>query len=430
MDYDLIVIGAGPGGLTAAREAAKLGLKTLLVEKKKDPAQMKRLCSQLMKMGGSGFASAIVPTDKAISAATCTIETDLETSKILIHNPEVEVLYKGGLHQMHNARWVSPNGANFSLFHSNELNYGYLLDKEALLAGLLEECLGLGVKLITGTKCVAVDNRDDGVTCTLTSAAGDGGTQTVTAGRMVLADGAFSQIMEKLGMNAGRTGPPALKFLSCALDRIDSPYPDTQHVYVAVPSLHHGYILVSAWPHGLRHIQVEAMINSPANLVKVIQDFMTNSPFASWFKNSNIVSRISCNMALQTNIWDPARGSLICVGDNAAYAETAIKGAIAGGYKAAIATKMALDGEAGNEFYNRYWELAFPSHSMQYRTATRRNLSPAVMLKDAEIDTLFGWIADHHFHALLNDAVGGNMALLQEELPEIHAKVKIPVAPS
>ena len=36
MDYDLIVIGAGPGGLTAAREAAKLGLKTLLVEKKKD----------------------------------------------------------------------------------------------------------------------------------------------------------------------------------------------------------------------------------------------------------------------------------------------------------------------------------------------------------------------------------------------------------
>ncbi|MBO4414144.1 MAG: FAD-dependent oxidoreductase, partial [Clostridia bacterium] len=32
-DYDLIVIGGGPGGYEAAVRAAKLGLKTALVEK-------------------------------------------------------------------------------------------------------------------------------------------------------------------------------------------------------------------------------------------------------------------------------------------------------------------------------------------------------------------------------------------------------------
>jgi flavin-dependent dehydrogenase len=430
MDYDLIVIGAGPGGLTAARESAKLGLKTLLVEKKQEPAKVKRLCSQLMKMGKSGFASAFVPTDKPISAATCTIETELETARIKIRNPDVEVNYKGGLHHFHNARWVSPGGASFSLFPTNEWNYGFLLDKEALLAGMLEECLDLGVKLIAGTKVTEVENSDQGVTCTLVPVLGDGSTQTIKAGRCVLADGAFSPIMEKLGLNAGRTGPPALKFLSCALDRVDSPYPDSEHLYVAVPSQHHGYFLVSAWPHGRFHIQVETMINSPANLVEIINRFMTDSPYASWFKHSKIVSRISCNMALQTNIWDPARGSLICVGDNAAYAETAIKGAIAGGYQAAQATRMALDGEDGNDYYNKYWELAFPSHSMQYRGMTRRNLSPAAMLNDTQMDTLYQWITDHDFHALINDVVGSNLALLEAELPEIHARVKIPVAPS
>jgi len=91
---------------------------------------------------------------------------------------------------------------------------------------------------------------------------------------------------------------------------------------------------------------------------------------------------------------------------------------------------MALDGQDGNDYYNKYWELAFPSHSMQYRGMTRRNLSPAAMLSDSQMDTLYQWIADHDFHALINDVVGSNLELLEAELPEIHARVKIPVAPS
>lgn len=35
-EYDLIVVGAGPGGLTAGKEAAKLGLKTLILEKRQE----------------------------------------------------------------------------------------------------------------------------------------------------------------------------------------------------------------------------------------------------------------------------------------------------------------------------------------------------------------------------------------------------------
>ena len=40
--YDLIVVGAGPAGASAARAAAQLGLKTLLLEKEKLPRS--KLC--------------------------------------------------------------------------------------------------------------------------------------------------------------------------------------------------------------------------------------------------------------------------------------------------------------------------------------------------------------------------------------------------
>jgi len=36
-DYDVIVVGAGPGGSTAARFCSKAGLKTLIIEKERLP---------------------------------------------------------------------------------------------------------------------------------------------------------------------------------------------------------------------------------------------------------------------------------------------------------------------------------------------------------------------------------------------------------
>ncbi len=40
MKYDLIVVGGGPGGLVAAKTAAEDGLKVVLIERKKDIAEL------------------------------------------------------------------------------------------------------------------------------------------------------------------------------------------------------------------------------------------------------------------------------------------------------------------------------------------------------------------------------------------------------
>jgi len=46
MKYDVIVVGAGPAGLMAAKTAAEDGLKVLLIERKRNITEIKRLCAQ------------------------------------------------------------------------------------------------------------------------------------------------------------------------------------------------------------------------------------------------------------------------------------------------------------------------------------------------------------------------------------------------
>lgn len=63
-EYDLVIIGAGPGGYTAALKAAEYGIRTLVIEGKKAG---RKLCKQGM-YSNKGAASCIqpVPRDAAM----------------------------------------------------------------------------------------------------------------------------------------------------------------------------------------------------------------------------------------------------------------------------------------------------------------------------------------------------------------------------
>lgn len=50
---DVIVVGAGPGGCAAAKNCAELGLKTMLLEKKKLPRE--KLCTGMVMTSAAGF---------------------------------------------------------------------------------------------------------------------------------------------------------------------------------------------------------------------------------------------------------------------------------------------------------------------------------------------------------------------------------------
>ncbi len=423
MKYDLIIVGAGPGGLMAARTAAREGLKVLVLEKKKEATRIHRYCTQLLKVAPTGFSSAKVPTDVMIDRVKMTFEVDYGQHVLHLKNLDTKIDYKGELGAYYNETWVSPSGYHFDTMESSNHLYGFQIDKEALLAGLLEEATGAGCELRTSTKCLDIVDGPGGAKLTVSSGAG-AVEETLEASRVIVADGAFSPLITKLGLEDDRPrGAPSLKFLAYILDRVDTPFPESRHLKCAVPSLHKGQINLGRWTGGRCNLSASTSMAAPADLTVVLDRFMTESPFAAWFAGSKVVDRLGCNMPLVPPVEVAARGNIIALGDNVAYAETAMKGALGCGFKAALASKQALAGEDGNAAYNEYWQHAFSFFSPQYRSFGKQISPPPRVLDDAGVDALYRWLQDNHLWGMPGDVLTDNMARFQADLPDVAARV-------
>ena len=77
-NYDLVVIGGGPGGYTAAAEAAKLGLKTALVESG--------------KLGGTCLHRGCIPTKAMLHVAEI-LRTARQAEAFGIHTENMRLDY-------------------------------------------------------------------------------------------------------------------------------------------------------------------------------------------------------------------------------------------------------------------------------------------------------------------------------------------------
>jgi len=420
--YDLIIVGGGPGGAMAARRAAQDGLKALLVEKMK-AGKISRFCSRDLRLGSGGFSSDAVSTDIQLKRVTVTIEVGSRHHRIHLHGLPADAVvdYRGELNPVFNETLVSPSGRAFSRDHSDRDIEGFVVDKEQLLIGLLAEAAAAGCEIRDGTRCKAIEDTPEGVRVKVESGAGE---EVLLARRAIVADGSFSVLAEQLGFNSGRSpGRGRIKFMNLILDRVKFPFPELRRVRFCLPSLHNGMVNMGPWPPGLFQISTSASVANDVNLQSVLSTFTTDSPFSEIFAGSKVVARQACNMDLRPPIREAARGNVICVGDNAAFAEVAIKGAMGCGYMAAVSSKEALEGRDGNASYNEYWQHAFNFFSPQYNRRAVGVKKITEVLNDAETDSLIGWFEDHGITGLPNDVIIEHRAQLEQDLPAISAKL-------
>jgi len=421
--YDLIIIGAGPAGLMAARTAAGDGLRVLLIEQRKKISRVRRYCSQLIRVGAGGYSSAKKPTDMEIRSVNVTFGIDHGRYMFRLHNLEdsVEIAYTGYLGAYYNETHVSPSGRSFDSDRSCEHIYGFQIDKDALIAGMLDEAAAAGCEVMGNARCTGLAEQARGVAVSITSGRGE---ETLQAGRVIIADGAFSKLVEKLGFNEGRPdGGPTLKFLNYILDRVDIPFREARHIKLYAPSVCPGPVNLGLWAHGAHQICMAVPVFTGVHLPELLDRVMKESPFSPWFEKSRVIDRLGCNMPLRPAIREPARGAVICCGDNAAFAETSIRGALGCGYTAAKASKQALQGGDGNSRYNDFWLHAFNFHSAQYRGFGKKIAPLAMVLDDAEVDTLFTWLGDNGLWGMPGDVLTDNIDRLRAALPDIAEKV-------
>jgi flavin-dependent dehydrogenase len=406
----------------AARSAARDGLKVLLVERMK-AGKINRFCSRDLRLGAGGFSSDKIPTDVKLKRVTVTIEVGSHHHRIHLQGLPADAIidYRGELNPVFNETLVSPSGRSFSRDPSDRDIEGFVVDKEQLLLGLLAEAQAAGCVIRDGTRCLSIEDSPDGVQLRVTS---DDGEEVLSARRAILADGSFSTLVDQLGFNEGRSpGRGRIKFMNLVLDRVKFPFPEFRRVRFCLPSLHNGIVNMGPWPPGLFQISTSASVANDVNLQSVLTTFTTDSPFSDLFAGAKVVAKQACNMDLRPPIREAARGNVICIGDNAAFAEVAIKGAFGCGYMAARFSKEALEGRDGNAAYNDYWQHAFNFFSPQYnrRASDVKKITEA--LTDAETDVLIGWMEDRGVTGLPNDVIIKHREELVQDLPDICEKL-------
>ncbi|MCL1826754.1 MAG: NAD(P)/FAD-dependent oxidoreductase [Candidatus Cloacimonetes bacterium] len=121
--YDIVVIGAGPAGSTAARFAAEAGCKVLLLERDREPGIPVRCAEGVSHNGISQF---ILPDPRWI----CT--------------------------KVSSARFHAPNGESCDLSFPGENSFGYILDRRVFDRSLADLAVSKGVRLLTKADAVGL----------------------------------------------------------------------------------------------------------------------------------------------------------------------------------------------------------------------------------------------------------------------------------
>ena len=414
MKYDVIVAGAGPAGLMAAKTAAEDGLKVLLLERKKDITEIGRLCGQWTSIN---FSVAGEPLKKYGYLEPIALEVG--TDQIKVHFPALgfAINYNGPIRPY--MRWIHFSPSGFRVHREKEGTvFGFFWEKESLLGGLLSEAQKAGAEVWTETVALGAENTKDGVTV---KARTRGGEQTLEAKWVIAADGTGSRIVESLGLNAKRKvlGSPDSGggVVGYVLEGIQSEYRLNAWLQFTIPEL----CRPNLWMFmvaGDRNV-----LGTVGAKADIIDKFMKLPFYEPWFRNAKIVKRMATSMGtIRTPILEPVAGNVLIAGDAAAFIEVTNPGAIACGYQAAKATLKELSGQKGYPEYVKWWQKSFETNLPEYPKIAARFYAINGICSNEEIDYLYCLVQDQL--GLPGLLIARSMNRIKSERPDLYGKLK------
>lgn len=406
--YDLIVVGAGPAGLMAAKTAKQEGLKVLLVEQKKEIARVRRTCAEGL-----------------ITRPNCDGETvTVEGEKIIFHSNDFSINYHGPWVEMKQSLYISPNGSKV-VIERDETPVAKIFNKEVLLEELLSEVEKSGCEIENETMGIKAQNNKGEVIVILQS---KGKQKEVRSRIAIAADGVNSHIVESLGLNKNRKLFGTPKLVSYFLEGVKPHFSNAFILFVGRGHGPVGYFM----PKATRKTGDPPLFELAGTTEEALNRFLTKGIYSSWFKEAKVVRKTSAVLNFYTPILEPVVGNVMIVGDAASFIEVYVQGAIMYGFRAAKAAAKELKEGNGFTEYVNYWKTSYEYNRLEKMEEACRVALGLPTLEDKELDYLFALLEPQKIKSYYDEftsyqvisAIISHIPRIRGEHPDLARKIE------
>lgn len=427
--FDVIVAGAGPAGLLAARAGVLAGCRVALLERKTRMAALDRLCGQTLVSTNEYYFDEL-------------IVHDARAGRLIFLPGGLSIPYRGPVRHCRAWHIYAPDGAHLSFGLPAQTRaagqaVGIACDKEVLLEGLLEELGAAGVALFPGLEVVGVEQDAQQVRVR----GADG--QEFTAAWLIAADGTNSRVARQLGFNRDRA------FYCCLLssgfwgEYLDLPDPDTLVSSICYEGAAPGFMFIFPLPRAGQHTVAFLALDPRVDLGGVEEWFTRRSPvFSPWFARARVLRRLASSQYVYAPVAEPCRGRVLLAGDAGACQELENTGALLCGWRAGCAVAGALQEERSSippraiQGYLTWWRTTYRdacphgdylmNFALPYVLDTAEDLSRVCRAVAGPLPPCWNpYAAVRHMGAAMQQALPD----LQREHPDTAAKLARMAAP-
>jgi flavin-dependent dehydrogenase len=422
--YDVIVVGAGPAGLVAAKAIGENGFEVALLERKPDITVLTRACGQTLDSANEYLHHDL-------------FRCNIRDKRLSFPAHGFSVKYDGPYRNAYCHYFYSPNGnriqAGVCKEQKGKGDYGKItaiLDVEILFRCLLEEVEACSVEVFPGIDVRQVTATADGVRV-------EGSGQNFEGRYLIAADGVNSRVAQLMGFNEGRTYYCQLRALTYDWSGAEPPEPDA--LVIGHSFMKDGPVTFFIMPQAHDGIYHQAVLTiDPRVDLEAAENYFTRESFyGPWFKNAKIVRTLSANVNCYSPIVEACQGRVLIAGDVGSTQELEITGAMISGWKAGHSVSVALQEEnlgleitALDEFAN-WWKEAYINY-YNPNTYMKTWAFPFILTKPEEIDYLLSLIKEplppcfnpYTMGKYMREATEKVMPVIQRERPEIARKLE------
>jgi len=422
--YDVIVAGAGPAGLLAAKAAGLAGCSVALLDRKTDLTVLDRFCGQTLVSANDYYFGDLVNYNR-------------EGKRIGFLKNGFYFAYDGPVKNCNAWHIFSPDGNCLPFGIPEETRkkgdcgaVGISYDKEILFRCLLDEVKEAGVDVFSGINVSEISTTPEGV-----KVSGSG--KMFEGSYLIAADGTNSRIAKIRGFNKERTFYSYLLCKGWHMRNVKAPALDIMISSITYKTVAPGYMFIFPRPYEDDLSVAFLTLDPRVNLDEVAGYFMNENPFfAPWFKDAERLKQYASSQYIFSPVIEPYRDRVILAGDTASCQELENSGAMISGWKAGNAIAAALkEDRLGIESqsvsdYIQWWKAAY-IEGYRHEDYIMNFALPYILDKEEDFNYICSLVKDplppcwNPYAAMshMGQLIQSLIPTIQKERPEIMAKL-------